>query len=131
MKVFNLTDVSTPPLRRQGLAGCSIQVDGVSILPGTCAEVRDTPANRKYLQQSFVVRNAIAMDRLPKGYKGTAGQKKEEPPASSPKEKVEETPDPPKTEDPPADPPPDTQPTPGSEEEGKPKRKKRSSRRGS
>ncbi len=117
MKVFNLTDVVTPPLRRQGLAETSIKVDDVVIASGTCGEVRDTPANRKYLQQSFVVRGAVALDRVPKDYTGTAGQEEVAP--APPVEKTQEEPS------------PDTQPAPGSEEEDKPKKKKRSSRRGS
>lgn len=130
MKVFNLTDVETPQLRRQGLVGVPIKVDGVIIAPGTCGEVRDTSANRKYLQQSFVGRSAIALDRVPKGYTGTAGQEKETPVTPPPVEAATLPPPPPPS--PTEEPPPDTQRAPGEEdEEAKPKKKKRSSRRGS
>ncbi len=142
MKVFNLTDVSTRQLRHQGLANCPIKVDGVIIQPGTHGEVRDTSATRKYLQQNFVNRDAVAMDKVPKGYTGTAADKVTPPP--KPRAPAPDVTDPPADSEPPPPPgitdthpeippPPDTQPASGSEEEEevKPKRKKRGSKRSS
>ena len=134
MKVFNLTDVPTRQLRYQGLAECPIKdLYGVIIPPGEHRVVRDTPANRKHLQQQYVGRDALSMDRVPNGYTGTAKEKG--PPTVTEPAMLPSPPPPSPTESHPETPPPDTQPAPesdeGAESEDKSKRRKRSSRRGS
>jgi hypothetical protein len=81
MKVFNLTDVETRQLRHQGLVNVPIRISdkhAVTVIkPGEMAEVKDTPAMRKHLQQTYVSRGAMALDRVPVDYKG--GSQKVEP----------------------------------------------------
>ena len=131
MKVFNLTDVETRQLRHQGLVGCSIKdLFGVVVRPGACVECRDTTANRKHLQQNYVVRGALAIDKPPVSYTGSAGKESSKPP-SLPRPTI--SPLSPLPVEEPEEDSPDTHPSPGSgaEVEEKPKRKKRSSKRSS
>jgi hypothetical protein len=47
-------------------------VPGKVVMPGQCVEVPDKLAVRTYLQQMFGNIGAVAIDRLPKGYKPVA-----------------------------------------------------------
>lgn len=67
MKVFNLTDVSTPALVAQGLVGQQIVVGAQLLPPGGFAEVEDTHHRRQQLA-SMVALGALSIDKLPPAY---------------------------------------------------------------
>lgn len=67
MRVFNLTDVSTPALEQYGLVGQHIAVSGRMVNPGEYADVEDTPTSRDNLSHLLRV-GAVAIDKLPPPY---------------------------------------------------------------
>lgn len=67
MKVFNLTDISTPVLEQRGLVEQHIAVGRSMIRPGEFAEVEDTPHTRSKLDFLVTV-GGVAIDSLPPNY---------------------------------------------------------------
>lgn len=67
MKVFSLTDVETPELKRRGWVGLPIVVGSALIAPGGEAEVGDTAALRRALI-GFIGPGALAVGARPPEY---------------------------------------------------------------
>lgn len=67
MKVYNLTDVSTPVLEQRGLMNQHIAVAGRMAAPGEYVEVEDTPHARANVELLLQL-GAVALDKLPPPY---------------------------------------------------------------
>lgn len=67
MKLFNLTDVETPELRRRGWVNLPLVVGTALIAPGGEAEVADTETVRRALA-SFTGPGALAVGARPPEY---------------------------------------------------------------
>jgi len=67
MKLFNLTDIETPELRRRGWVNLPLVVGTALVAPGGEAEVADTPMTRRDLA-GFVGPGAIAVGARPPEY---------------------------------------------------------------
>jgi hypothetical protein len=67
MKIFSLTDVETPELKRRGWVGLPIVVGSALIAPGGEAEVGDVATIRRDLV-SFIVAGALAVGSRPPEY---------------------------------------------------------------
>jgi len=67
MRVFNLTDVSTPTLVRYGLLNQQIVVHRRSVSPGEYVEVEDTVDMRTRLEHVLTL-GAVSIDQLPPAY---------------------------------------------------------------
>ena len=67
MKVYNLTDVSTPVLEQRGLVNQHVAVAGRMVSPGEYVEVEDTAHARANVLQLVQV-GALAIDKLPPPY---------------------------------------------------------------
>lgn len=67
MRVFNLTDVSTPVLEQRGLLAQGIATSGRIVNPGEYVDVEDTPKSRSDLAYLLQV-GAVSIDMLPPPY---------------------------------------------------------------
>jgi hypothetical protein len=67
MRVYNLTDVSTPVLERYSLLNQQIVAHRRVIEPGQFVEVEDTPTMRARLSHVLTV-GAVSIDQLPPAY---------------------------------------------------------------
>jgi hypothetical protein len=67
IKVFSLTDVSTPALKAAGMENAVVAVHNRLLNPGEMIEVPDDPHVRHCLQ-GYVHHGAAAVDQLPPGY---------------------------------------------------------------
>lgn len=67
MKVFNLTDVSTPTLQRLGWVNMVLVAGPALIEPGGEVEVGDTPLIRRDIQ-CFTKQGALAVGSRPPAY---------------------------------------------------------------
>lgn len=67
MKIFSLTDVETPELKRRGWVGLPLVVGPALIGPGGEAEVGDTALVRRDLV-SFISAGALAVGSRPPEY---------------------------------------------------------------
>lgn len=67
MKVYNLTDISTPVLEQRGLLNQHIAVAGRMVNPGEYVDVEDTPTARANLT-ILLQFGAVAIDKLPPPY---------------------------------------------------------------
>jgi hypothetical protein len=72
MKVFNITDVSTPALRNQHLENQPLKVVDTVIMPGKSAEFRGTARERNEASV-FLKSGAVAIDELPPAYAAKKG----------------------------------------------------------
>ena len=94
MKVYNVTDVSTPRLEARGQVNLAVTLGGVLIPPGECREVPP-----KYRAEALRYMGALVVDHLPaeylKGEKVAPRKKVREPQrVFTKKTKVEEPPPP-------------------------------------
>jgi len=67
MRVFNLTDIQTPALERQGWVGNTFVVGKTPIAPGKYEDVPRTVENLRKLQAALRVQ-AVAVDQPPPTY---------------------------------------------------------------
>lgn len=67
MRVFNLTDVSTPTLVRHGLVNQQIVAHRRLVLPGEYVEVEDNSSMRARLAHLLTL-GAVSVDQLPPAY---------------------------------------------------------------
>lgn len=67
MKVFNITDVETRPLKQQGLRNVPIKVGETVIPPGESRVLRGTARERSEVS-AFVRKGAAAVEQLPPWY---------------------------------------------------------------
>lgn len=67
MRVYNLTDVSTPVLEQRGLVGQHIAALGRLVNPGEFIDIEDSPRSRADLQYLLQV-GAVSIDALPPPY---------------------------------------------------------------
>ena len=67
MKLFNITDVSTPQLEQRGLVNMTLALRGALVAPGEMVEV---PGDELTVRdaQSYVSIGAMAINDLPPGY---------------------------------------------------------------
>ena len=65
MRVYNLTDVSTPALSARGLVGAKLRAGGVEVLPGGHADVPSLSAD----EQIFLLCGALAVGEPPAWYR--------------------------------------------------------------
>jgi hypothetical protein len=72
MKLFNITDVPTDPLRAQGLLNVPIKVVNVVIPPGESREVAETARALSELS-SYLRARAVSRDLLPASYAAAKG----------------------------------------------------------
>lgn len=75
MKIYNLTDVSTPVLKQRHLEDQTFSVEGSDLAPGASIEVPETDREHVKAQLAFLFScGALAADKLPDSY--TAGKHK-------------------------------------------------------
>jgi hypothetical protein len=67
MRVYNLTDVSTPVLEQRGLLDQHVAVAGRMVAPGEYVDVEDTPTARANIALLLQL-GAMAIDKLPPPY---------------------------------------------------------------
>lgn len=69
MKIFNLTDVSTPVLEQRHLTKQTFSVSGKDIAPGASIEVDPSVREHAVAQTAFLVAcGALALDKVPDSY---------------------------------------------------------------
>lgn len=75
MKIYNLTDVSTPVLKQRHLEDQTFSVEGNDLAPGASIEVPEADREHVKAQLAFLFScGALVVDKLPESY--TAGKHK-------------------------------------------------------
>ena len=68
VRLFNLTDVSTPSLEKKGWVNIVVGGQGFSVQPGESVEVLMRPELRQTIQ-GYVAAGLLAVDSLPPAYR--------------------------------------------------------------
>jgi hypothetical protein len=75
MKVYNLTDVSTPVLKQRHLEDQTFSVGGHDVAPGASVDVLDEERGHITAQLAFLIGcGALSVDKIPDSY--TSGKQK-------------------------------------------------------